>query len=338
MAAHALNRKCLEIIATVNNSQLDYTMNQTPYSIHFSIRKKFSKISHPTSSPIQKEENIRQTDYYREELESMKNEYSKVFSFYQVEVTERINLENELKNKSAEINKLKADLENVTKAENLKDKHLIQYHNLNAEFQRLQNSHEKKCEELKHLKSVTENVKKENNELSVALRRTKQENKEQYKSFEKEKKQLEKKVFDLNEFRVKILNEEREEKIRIRKEIKKSKQKMRSDAVKEPVDDNKNIVNMKDSIEILNINDDEILEEATVLDETKLKLEEDDFEVDCGSIVENNDTEDCNVNMEDEEGFLGPKLPPLMSKAEIEEFQKELFAKLDMKLNLMWSK
>ena len=89
MAAHALNSKCLEIIATVNNSQLDYTMNQTPYSIHFSIRKKFSKIFHPTSSPIQKEENIRQTDYYREELESMKNEYSKVFSFYQVEVTER---------------------------------------------------------------------------------------------------------------------------------------------------------------------------------------------------------------------------------------------------------
>ena len=147
MPAHALNSKCLEIIATVNNSQLDYTMNQTPYSIHFSIRKKFSKISHPTSSPIQKEDNRTQNDYYRDELETMKNEYNKVFSFYQVEVTERINLEEELKNKSAEIDKLKAEFENVTKEEHLKDKHLIQYHNLNAEFRRLQNSHEKKCEE-----------------------------------------------------------------------------------------------------------------------------------------------------------------------------------------------
>ena len=77
-----------------------------------------------------------------------------------------------------------------------------------------------------------ENVKKEKNDLSVALRRTKQENKEQHKSFEKEKKQLEKKVFDLNEFRVKILNKEREETIRLRREIKKSNQKMKSDSLK----------------------------------------------------------------------------------------------------------
>ena len=44
------------------------------------------------------------------------------------------------------------------------------------------------------------------------------------------------------------------------------------------------------------------------------------------------------VGMEDSNGFIGPKLPPLMSKAEIKECQRELFAKLDKKLEAIWSK
>ena len=37
---------------------------------------------------------------------------------------------------------------------------------------------------------------------------------------------------------------------------------------------------------------------------------------------------------EDNASFIGPKLPKLMSKAEVEEFQRELFAKLELKFNL----
>ena len=46
--AMAVNKACSDILDTVNRSKLDYKMNQTPYSLHFSIRKKFSKISTQT--------------------------------------------------------------------------------------------------------------------------------------------------------------------------------------------------------------------------------------------------------------------------------------------------
>ena len=44
------------------------------------------------------------------------------------------------------------------------------------------------------------------------------------------------------------------------------------------------------------------------------------------------ETEDDNIIDEDHEDFIGPKLPRMMSKAEVEEFQRELFAKLDFQL------
>ena len=36
---------CEELIRNVTNSDLEYKMNQTPYSLFFSIRKKFNKNS-----------------------------------------------------------------------------------------------------------------------------------------------------------------------------------------------------------------------------------------------------------------------------------------------------
>ena len=39
----AVSIRCDEIIKKVINSNLDYKINQTPYSIYFSIRKKLSK-------------------------------------------------------------------------------------------------------------------------------------------------------------------------------------------------------------------------------------------------------------------------------------------------------
>ena len=43
-----VNAACSEIIDKVNTSGLDYSINLTPYSIHLSIRKKFSRISSTT--------------------------------------------------------------------------------------------------------------------------------------------------------------------------------------------------------------------------------------------------------------------------------------------------
>ena len=48
--ASAVHEACSKIIYNVNSSNLDYKMNQTHYSLHFSIRKKFTKISNSTTT------------------------------------------------------------------------------------------------------------------------------------------------------------------------------------------------------------------------------------------------------------------------------------------------
>ena len=43
------------------------------------------------------------------------------------------------------------------------------------------------------------------------------------------------------------------------------------------------------------------------------------------------ETEDDKIlRAEDHKDFIGPKLPRMMTKAEVEEFQRELFAKWDL--------
>ena len=44
----SVDQTCESIIRHVNLSRLDYHMNQTPYSMHFSIRKKFVKGNNPS--------------------------------------------------------------------------------------------------------------------------------------------------------------------------------------------------------------------------------------------------------------------------------------------------
>jgi hypothetical protein len=46
----AVNRMCSEIVEKVNLSGLDFKINQMPYSLHLSIRKKFSKTPNTNSN------------------------------------------------------------------------------------------------------------------------------------------------------------------------------------------------------------------------------------------------------------------------------------------------
>ena len=66
--------------------------------------------------------------------------------------------------------------------------------------------------ELKHLKTEMEETKKGKNILSVALKGSKQSNKELEKAFAKEKEAFEKNIGDQKEFKRKKLVEERDEK------------------------------------------------------------------------------------------------------------------------------
>jgi hypothetical protein len=76
----------------VINSGLDFSIHQTPYSIHFSLRKKFFKnpsnkttMNSPstnTSSPSQ--ETI--VDRFRQELLYTRNEYANLYNLYAAEL------------------------------------------------------------------------------------------------------------------------------------------------------------------------------------------------------------------------------------------------------------
>jgi hypothetical protein len=68
--------------------------------------------------------------------------------------------------------------------------------------------------ELSNLKTDFENIKKEKNILSVALKASKADTKEQRNEFEKKNLDLQKKIVELNDYKKIKLEEERELKIK----------------------------------------------------------------------------------------------------------------------------
>ena len=103
---------CEKIINSICTSKLDYHMNQTPYSIHFSIRKKFIKgYKHQNHSEYS--ENF-YTESSEVQLFNLKKEYAKLFSFYETALANEKFLESEmlrLSNNYAELDQMKQKIE-----------------------------------------------------------------------------------------------------------------------------------------------------------------------------------------------------------------------------------
>ena len=79
-----VNQVCATILDNVINSGQDFSIHQTPYSIHFSLRKKYCKNSSnkiPLNSPphtsLQQETQVEQ---FRQELLHTRNEYVKLYN------------------------------------------------------------------------------------------------------------------------------------------------------------------------------------------------------------------------------------------------------------------
>ena len=163
----AVNKLCSEIIEKVNNSCLDYNINQTPYSIHFSIRKKFSnkfKKSMDTSTPSSIKQEIfddysPENNYLRQELLNTRNEYLKLHNFYQLESEARAKLESELNDEKLLTANIKADIAKVHEKVLLKEEN--QSRKIQSENRNLKEKFENKCIEFKNLKCELENAKKE---------------------------------------------------------------------------------------------------------------------------------------------------------------------------------
>ena len=92
----SIDESCEKIIRQVCKSKLDFHMNQTPYSLYFSIRKKFVKGHVPNSSG----EVFRTCESLESELFNVKKEYSKIYKMYEASASEIERLKSELEKKS----------------------------------------------------------------------------------------------------------------------------------------------------------------------------------------------------------------------------------------------
>ena len=102
----AVNKICEKIIKQVCLSNLDFQINQTPYSLYFSIRKKFIKGYKPNEAgnvqDLAKTEEVK-----REALENenfyVKQEYQKLYNLYENKAGAEKHLEEEIKRLEHEV-------------------------------------------------------------------------------------------------------------------------------------------------------------------------------------------------------------------------------------------
>ena len=166
------NQVCATILENVINSGLDFNINQTPYSIHFSLRKKYSKNSSNKiplcSSPNTSLPQETQVDNFRQELLHTRNEYVKLYNMYEAEQEARSKLDEEYKELIKKLATEEKSVENV-KAIKIDNKSLKE---------KLEN----KSLELRHLKTELENVKKEKMPILWPLRHLKLKSKNREKN------------------------------------------------------------------------------------------------------------------------------------------------------------
>ena len=233
-----IDKACEQIIRQVSSSQLDYHMNQTPYSIYFSIRKKFIRGFVPSAS-----ENLDFSTYGDAELVNLKKEYQKLYECYQTTLAnENIFI--------AEIARLKHELEekseledNFVNLEETKQKNDVKSKAISKELREIKDKYDKKCVDVKTLKDEIDVIKKENNSASIALKRSKKERTETVKRYEKKVHEYESKLGELIDYKNKKINEERDLKLKQRKEMKRAKQlakKEQNVKVIKNVDENEN--------------------------------------------------------------------------------------------------
>ena len=174
-----------------------------------------------------------------------------------------------------------------------------------------------------------ETIKKEKNAFSVALKGSKKEMKELEKVFNKEREVFENKIVYLSEFKNQKLIEEREERVKKKREAKKAKQKeqfeKREDLTKDSMNNLTCMANNKNDLkEATNVKGDtQEAETSKKSDDTTENITEENGAQD----PENTTYEAVD---EDDPEFIGPKLPPRMTKEEIAAFYKEIMEKFKL--------
>ena len=111
------------IVKTVTTSGLDYHLTQTPYSIQFSIRKKFTRRFNETSENnydrVEAEKLLEETEILKKNLNQVQQEYQTMFYMSQANQNARVKVEDDLHDTKGKLkvieDKAKADTEDLKK-------------------------------------------------------------------------------------------------------------------------------------------------------------------------------------------------------------------------------
>ena len=202
------------ILDGIQKSNLNFQLQVSPFSAQISLKK--SLIKDRAGSLIIPPSSLQATASSPSSLLSSSN--NDLVNL----VARNISLENELliQKKNAVNADRKEAIEKLASMEKRLDALKQENKTLVAKF-------EDKSVEIKLMKNNVEDLNKEKNLLNVALKTAKQDVKARSKKSEKKISDYEKKIHDLNEFRVRKLNEERQEKMRKKKELKKKQRKLK---------------------------------------------------------------------------------------------------------------
>ena len=238
----SVDKACEKILRQVCTSKLDFHMNQTPYSMYFSIRKKFLKGFNPNDS-----ENVESSTNTNDDLFYVKNEYQKLYDKYQAAVAnqnvlmdEICKLKHELDNKCV----LEENFEETKNKNDVKNKALIK------ELSESKEKYKKKCSEFKTLKDEMDTIEKENNSAASALQQSRKKKHEIVKKYEKKLQEYDKKVGELLEYKKMKMNAERDLKLKQRKEIKKLNQINKKEEKVEVENGETNSIDIKESEDV----------------------------------------------------------------------------------------
>ena len=239
---------CDQVLWLVKNSNLNFQLKETPYSLNLSIKKRFTTLWNQNSVSFQ--------DFSTESNAPIFPQQDQTSQQFQQHQSSQVELQKHIES-------LKAELEEALTEKDETQKDMIQLDKVHKKLQRehkeMQSKHEQLCFNFKKLKLENESSLQERNRLSVALEASKQANASKQQDVEKEINFYKAELKKLNEFKILKLEESR----KVKKKEKKLRQKeKKASSLKddEPDRDSEDYIQSYDiptsnAFEILDLND-----------------------------------------------------------------------------------
>ena len=216
MSSEALLNSCQSILNQVRRTNLNFSVQETPFSIYLTVRKTFVKSrSLPDIPPVILLDDVSEHlqskhTHLKIEHEKVKESLKESLDKNKTKTSNIAKLEEKIRDLHAEIGR-KADLLNSAETKMIDNNRV------------LQTKHEKVCAENKNLKYENEDLKKEINNLNIASKSAKKEVKETSHRLGKNIEVLEDKVKSLLDFKIIKEAEEKGLKTKMKKAEKKMK-------------------------------------------------------------------------------------------------------------------